>query len=52
MNLPLSRLLIALCTAFLTLPTMANLGHRLGGDVYQPENTLYSFRTSLGESGR
>ncbi|MCL1045961.1 hypothetical protein L2737_11555 [Shewanella electrodiphila] len=25
----------------------ANTGHRLGGDVYSPENTLYSFKLAL-----
>ncbi len=24
-----------------------NLGHRLGGDIYKPENTLYAYNKAL-----
>ncbi|MEM7165572.1 MAG: glycerophosphodiester phosphodiesterase family protein [Planctomycetota bacterium] len=39
--------LLALLT--FTPLTAKNLGHRMGGDVYQPENTLYCYQKALAE---
>lgn len=32
---------------FLGSPYAGNLGHRMGGDVYKPENTLYCYQLAL-----
>lgn len=32
--------------------TGKNLGHRMGGDIYQPENTLYCYKKLLAASHR
>lgn len=39
--------IVVLMVIFSILMNAENLGHRLGGDVYKPENTLFSYKKAL-----
>ena len=41
------RYVIYFLSFFVLFTAKANTGHRLGGDIYPPENTLYSFQLAI-----
>ncbi|GIU54045.1 glycerophosphodiester phosphodiesterase family protein [Shewanella sp. KT0246] len=41
------RYVIYFLSIFVLFTAQANTGHRLGGDIYHPENTLYSFQLAI-----
>ena len=50
MSLYCVRVLLPLLALLLSVPVGAqNLGHRMGGDVFKPENTLYCYEKALAE---